>query len=64
MLERSLSVSSEHKDAVDSIARMRVLRDSCVQAQTSSSSAQGHTPEILVCTDAVSVATGMSVDIS
>ena len=58
-LKRSLSFSSEHKDAVSSIARMRVLRDLGLQAQSSSSGAQALTSGVSSCTDVVSGTTGL-----
>jgi hypothetical protein len=40
-LKRALSFTSDQREAVSSIARMRVLRDTCGQAHSSSTDAQG-----------------------
>jgi hypothetical protein len=57
-LKRSLSFTSEQREAVSSVARMRVLRESCDQAH-SSCDAQRPASGVSLCTDVVSGATGL-----
>ena len=58
-LKRSLSFTSEQREAVSSIARMRVLRDSCNQARSSYSGAQRPASGVSSCTDVVSGEAGL-----
>ena len=63
-LKRALSFTSEQREAVSSISRMRVFRDSCDQTRSSYSGAERPTSGVSLCTDVVSGETGLSTSSS
>ena len=58
-LKRSLSFTSEQREAVSSIARMRVFRESCDQTRSSCFDAQRPASGVSLCTDVVSGEPGL-----
>ena len=57
-LKRTLSFTSDQREAISSVARMRVLRESCDQAR-SSCDAQRPASGVSLCTDVVSGEPGL-----